>query len=98
MSAAAVILLLVVAVLCLAGVFAASYRDNWGQFAGLTLLAIWAAGELLALARGYQPHPRELVLYVALAAFLAGTAWKVVQHRPARCGVDVHSTQPGETA
>jgi uncharacterized membrane protein len=98
MSAAAVILLLVVAALCLAGVFAASYRDNWPQFTGLTLLAIWAAGELLALARGYQPHPRELVLYVALAAFLAGTAWKVVQHRAGRCTAEAHSTQPGEAS
>lgn len=77
------VLLLVVASICVAGVFAAAYRDNWLQFVGLTLLCLWAAGELLALARGDQPHPRELLLYGALAAFCAGTAWKVVQHRHA---------------
>jgi hypothetical protein len=83
-SALAFALLLVVAAGCVAGVFAASYRDNWPQFVGLTLLATWSAGEMLALLRGYQPHPRELLLYAGLAAFMAGTAWKVIAY--GRCG------------
>ena len=77
MSALALLLLLVVAAGCVAGVFAVRYRDNWPQFVGLTLLATWCAGEILALARGYQPQPREMLLYAGLAAFMAGTAWKV---------------------
>lgn len=83
MSAAAVFLLAVLVSMCAAGIFAAAYRDNWLQFVGLTLLVLWSVGELAALARGYQPHPRELLLYGALAAFGVGTAWKVVQHRHA---------------
>lgn len=82
MTALSVVLLALIMVACLAALYSAAYRDNWGQHIGLVLLALWAAAEVVAVLNEHEVELRDLALYAGLAAYAAGTARKVLHHHP----------------
>lgn len=69
--------------LCMAGIFASAFRDNWGQFGGLAALALWSGSEVTAVLAAEAVPLRALLLYAGLAMLLLGTAWKVTHHTTA---------------
>lgn len=100
MTAVSIGLLAVIMVLCLAALYSAAYRDNWGQHIGLVFLALWSAAEAVAVLQDHMVQLRDLALYIGLAAYAAGTARKVLHHHnrhPGRRDA-VPSTQPAEPA
>lgn len=98
MTALSIGLLAVVLATCLAGLYSRAYRDNWGQCAGLVLLGLWAGAEAAAVLQEPAVPQRDVMLYVALAAYAVGTALKVLHHHPDRRRDAGVSTQSGEIA
>lgn len=97
MIALSIGLLATVLALSLAALYSAAYRDNWGQHIGLVLLALWTAAEGVAVVQDYAVAPRDLALYLGLAAFAAGTARKVLHHHPPQVDSGA-STRPNDLA
>lgn len=78
---ASAVCLLTLVGLCLCGIFSPLYRDNWGQFAGLCLLTVWAAARLGRVLDGDEVSSQQLLAYVGMAVYACGTAWKVWHFR-----------------
>jgi len=84
--------------LCVIGLFAETYRDNWLQFAGLWLVVLALGLRLAWLCERYratgelQMSWALIALQVGLAIYAVGTACKVVQHhRGAQRGRKLHA-------
>lgn len=83
--------MLLVLGLCVLGLFAETYRDNWLQFAGLWLVVLALGLRLAWLCERWRATGELrlswalIALQVGLAVYAVGTACKVVQfHRGAR--------------
>jgi hypothetical protein len=72
-----IIALSMVALLCVAGVFARVYRDNWLQFTGLIGVSLWCVARIDRLLYVECVDSQNLFLHLGLLCFAAGTAWKV---------------------
>jgi hypothetical protein len=78
MNAISAICLLVLASICVAGVFSHMYRDNWLQFVGLCGLTAWALARFLQVLDGAHVSPQQVFAHVSIACFALGSAHKVV--------------------
>lgn len=72
---------LVVVVLCVAGLYASAYRENWMQHVGMALLTVGAAMVGWHAWTYGRASQRLAVLMAGLALYALGTARKVRQHR-----------------
>lgn len=76
--------LLVLAVICLFGVFSSHYKDNWAQFVGLWGMIAWSLARSWQLIDdGGSVTTQQLVAHVSITIFALGTAWKVARHKRA---------------
>nr|WP_297388290.1 hypothetical protein [uncultured Roseateles sp.] len=80
MMTVALVCLVLTAFLCVAGVFVQVYHDNILQRAGLSLLMLWTFSQMERIIERGWVWPEALFLYVGLALFGLGTAYKVVKH------------------
>jgi hypothetical protein len=75
--------LIIVAALCLAGIFSRAFHDNWLQFCGLVGLMAWATARAYQILDGNAYiSTQQLVAHAALASYALGTAYKVWILRP----------------
>jgi hypothetical protein len=70
MEIISILSLLVVDLLCLAGVFSRRYQPTLLQMVGMMMIALWGASELY---RGYHSLP-EIAMHASLAMYAMGTA------------------------
>jgi hypothetical protein len=67
-------------VACTAGLFSASFRENWLQHFGMFFLGIASALKMFQLWERHYASPETALLAFGVALFAAGVAWKVWQH------------------
>ena len=72
-----IVALVIVAVLCLVGVFHPRFDDTLGQRVGMSMIGIWCILRVQTKLTSFDTEPVHMILHIGLATYACGTALKM---------------------